>query len=229
MADVFVENILYLGDTRSADDLSVFTKMAPERLCLGCGLRVDEPFAPIATGERKKLFYAAQKLLTFVLHEVSAQTLSEEEAALQIALRPLITNKDGHFVAAVTSMYQSLLEGKTDCPISGVFGAGKTLSAAAMIAGLLVMDPSLTIIIVTKENVAAHAFVKHFLRLGLPESINCLVGRLVGYVEMKKGPANQTALDIPPAFRNDVLRNKRFFFFLLHSRASDQALSVIEV
>ena len=32
VADVFVENILYLGDTRSADDLSVF--------CLGCGLRV---------------------------------------------------------------------------------------------------------------------------------------------------------------------------------------------
>ena len=62
--------------------------------------------------------------------------------------------------------------------------------------------------IVTKENVAAHAFVKHFLRLGLRESINCLVGRLVGYVEMKKGPANQTALDIP-TFRNDVLRSKR--------------------
>ena len=209
VADVFVEHILYLGDTRSADDLAVFTKMAPERLCLGCGLRVDEPFAPIATGERKKLFYAAQKLLTFVLHEVSAQTLSEEEAALKIALRPLIANKDGHFVAAVISMFQSLLEGKTDCPISGVFGAGKTLSAAAMIAGLLVMDPSLKIMIVTKENVAAHAFVKHFLRLELPESINCLVGRLVGYVEMKKGPGNRTALDIPPAFGNDVLRNKQ--------------------
>ena len=44
----------YLGDTKSADDLAVFTKMAPERLCLGCGLRVDEPFAPIATGERNK-------------------------------------------------------------------------------------------------------------------------------------------------------------------------------
>ena len=44
---------------------------------------------------------------------------------------------------------KSLLEGKTDCPISEVFGAGKTLSAAAMIAGLLVMDPSLKIMIVT--------------------------------------------------------------------------------
>ena len=208
VADVFVEDILYLGDTRSADDLAVFTKMAPERLCLGCGLRVDEPFAPIATGERKKLFYAAQKLLTFVLHEVSAQTISEEEA-VKVALRPLIANKDGHFVAAVIAMFQSLLEGKTDCPISGVFGAGKTLSAAAMIAGLLVMDPSLKIMIVTKENVAAHAFARHFLRLELPDSINCLVGRLVGYVEMQKGPANRTVLDIPPAFRNDALRSKQ--------------------
>ena len=93
VADVRVEDILYLGDTRSADDLAVFTKMAPERLCLGCGLRVDEPFAPLATGERKKLFYAAQKLLMFVLHEVSAQTFSEEEAALKAALMPLLPTK----------------------------------------------------------------------------------------------------------------------------------------
>ena len=167
VTDMRVEDILFLGDTRSADDLAVFTGMAPERLCLGCGLRVEEPFAPLATGERKKLFYAAQKLLMFVLREVSAQTFSQEEAALKSALMPLIVNRDGHFVAAVTTMFQSLLEGKTDCPISGVFGAGKTVSAAAMIAGLLVMDPSLKIMIVTKENVAAHAFAKHFLRLGL--------------------------------------------------------------
>ena len=78
-----------------------------------------------------------------------------------------------------------------------------------MIAGLLVMGPSLKIMIVTKENVAAHAFARHFLRLELPDSINCLVGRLVGYVEMQKGPANRTVLDIPPAFRNDVLRSKQ--------------------
>ena len=72
-----------------------------------------------------------------------------------------------------------------------------------MIAGLLVMDPSLKIMIVTKENVAAHAFAK------LPDSINSLVGRLVGYVELQKGPANRTDLDIPPAFRNDALRSKQ--------------------
>ena len=82
------------------------------------------------------------------------------------------------------------------------------LSAAAMIAGLLVMDPTLKIMIVTEENVAAHAFAKHFLRLGLPFSVNSLVG-LVGYVEFQKGSANKTDLDVPPAFRNDVVRCKQ--------------------
>ena len=86
--------------------------MTPERLCLGCGLRVEEPFNPLITGERSKLFAAAQKLLMFVLHDVSAQTHSEEGYALRLALRPLIENGDGHFVAAVTSMVQSLLEGR---------------------------------------------------------------------------------------------------------------------
>ena len=55
--------------------------------------------------------------------------------------------------------------------------------------------------IVTKENVAAHAFAKHFLRLGLPGSINSLMGRLVGCVELQKGPANKkTDLDVPRHF-----------------------------
>ena len=142
-----------------------------------------------------KLFTAAHKLLMFVLHDVSAEAFNDEEHALHAALKPLIGNEDGHFVAAVISLVQSLL-------------AGKTLSAAAMIAGLLVMDPTLKIMIVTKENVAAHAFAKHFLKLGL-DSINSLVGRLVGYVELQKGPANKTDLDVPPAFRNDVLRSKK--------------------
>ena len=208
-AGVMVEDIYHLGDTRSADDLAAFTQMAPERLCLGCGLRVDEPFAPLTARERPKLFAAACKLLTFVLRDVSAQTNSEEEEALKKALAPLIANEDFHFVATVTALVQSLLQGRTDCPISGVFGAGKSRAAAAMIAGLLVMDPTLKIMIVTKGNVAAQAFAPHFLRLELPSSINGLVGRLVGYVELQKGPANKTDLDVPPAFRNDVLRSKQ--------------------
>ena len=75
--------------------------MTPERLCLGCGLRVVEPFSPLATGERMKLFMAAHELLMFVLHDVSAQAFNDEdeERALHVALKPLVGNEDGHFVA----------------------------------------------------------------------------------------------------------------------------------
>ena len=212
-ANILIEDMVFLGDTRSAEELAVFTNMAPERLCLGCGLRVEEKFTPIYPGERGRLFAASVKLLQFALCAVSASAsenkLTEEEGALLKGIRPLVRNPDCHFLAVLTSLVQSILEGRTDCPISGVFGAGKTRAAAAMIEGLLVMDPALKVMVVTKENAAAHAFTKHIESLQLPPSIEDKVGRLVGVTELEKGPASKTGLDVPPAFRNDVLRGKQ--------------------
>ena len=51
----FSLEMIFLGDTRSAEELAVFTNMAPERLCLGCGLQADEKFRPIFSGERGPL------------------------------------------------------------------------------------------------------------------------------------------------------------------------------
>ena len=34
-ANIFIQDMVFLGDTRSAEELAVFTNMAPERLCLG--------------------------------------------------------------------------------------------------------------------------------------------------------------------------------------------------
>ena len=187
--------------------------MAPERLCLGCGLRVDEKFTPIFPGERGPLFAASVKLLQFALRVSSASAfakeLTEEEEALRQAIRPLVMNPDCHFLAVLTVLVQSILEGRTDCPISEVFGAGKTRAAAAMIAGLLVMDPTLKVMVVTKENAAAHAFAKHIESLQLPSSLEEKFGRLVGATELEKGPASQTKLDIVPGYRNTVLRTKQ--------------------
>ena len=78
-----------------------------------------------------------------------------------------------------------------------------------MIAGLVVMDPTLKIMVVTKENAAAHAFAKHIESLRLPFSLEEKFGRLVGATELEKGPASQTKLDVQPDFRNDVLRTKQ--------------------
>lgn len=42
-----IQDLFYLGETRSAEDLAVSTRMTSERLCLGCGLRTDEAFCPL--------------------------------------------------------------------------------------------------------------------------------------------------------------------------------------
>ena len=78
-----------------------------------------------------------------------------------------------------------------------------------MIAGLLVMDPTLKVMVVTKENAAAHAFAKHIESLQLPPSLEEKFGRLVGATELEKGPASQSKLDILPGSRNTVLRTKQ--------------------
>ena len=138
------------------------------------------------------------KLLQFALRASSASASSKEltggEEALLQAIRPLLANPDCHFLAVLTALVQSILEGRTDCPISGVFGAGETRAAAAMIAGLLVMDPTLEVMVVTKENAAAHAFAKHIESLQLPP----LFGREIWQVgweprSLKKAlPANRS-------------------------------------
>ena len=48
------------------------------------------------------------------------------------------------------------------------------------------MDPTLKVMVVTKENAAAHAFTKHVESLQLPPSIQGKVGRLVGATELER-------------------------------------------
>ena len=77
-----------------------------------------------------------------------------------------------------------------------------------MIAGLVVIDSTLKIMVVTKEN-AAHTFAKHIESLQLSSSLEEKFGRLVGATELEKDPASQTKLNVQPGFRNDVLRTKQ--------------------
>ena len=80
----------------------------------------------------------------------------------------LVRNRDGHFLATLSALKLLQLEGKTDCPISVVFGAGKTRAAAATVAGLITVAPTLKIMILAKENVASQTFADRFERLNLP-------------------------------------------------------------
>ena len=194
----FISKIFSISEkTRSIEDLTVLTRMPAERLCLGCGIRTNEVFfCPILPGERANLFKAASRLLRLLLNDQELE-LTDEERYLQTILGPLARCALGHLLATVSALLLSLVEGKTDCPISGVFGAGKTRAAAATIAGLITVDPSLRIMVLTKENVASQAFAEHILRLELPPHIKALFGRLVGYMALHHGTTRKTELDIP--------------------------------
>ena len=135
--------------------------------------------------------------------------VTDDEKQIREALLPLVHNRDGHFLATLSALLLSLLEGKTDCPISGVFGAGKTRAAAAIIAGLITVDPSLKIMILTKENVASQAFAEHIIGLSLPSWIENKIGRLVGFMALQNQTTSNTKLDIPTAHRHDVLSSKQ--------------------
>ena len=124
----------------------------------------------------------------------SCSTHNDAEEALWYAMHPLLCNPDEHVLSTIGALVLVLLEGGTDLPISGVFGAGKTRSAAILVVGLLVFEPNLNLMIITKENVAAQACAEHIEALGLPPSITSKIGRLVGYMELKKNKTNKTTL-----------------------------------
>ena len=211
---VRMHHIELLGDTRSADDLGVFCTMPAERLCIGCGLTSSERPTGTHPNQKALLREAAIKLLSAILLPDQQEGDNEEVLAFKKVCQELRQQHDGHFLSMVSSLVFAILTGRTDLCISGVFGAGKTRAAAALIAGLMIMDPSLNLMVMTKENTAAKAFTDHLLSLQLPQSVYDRAGRIVGYLETKKGASHKTKLDIEQEKRNDVLRGKKLLHWL---------------
>ena len=201
------QNIYHIGDTKSAQELEVFLRMSRERLRLCCGLQCTDRLHVNGPRQRQKLFTAALKLLWFAVGIDSVQCENAAQVALHAAILPLLRLEDGHVLATLSAIVLALCEGRTGLAISGVFGAGKTRSAAVLLAGLLVFDPSLKLMVLTKENIAAHAVAEHLVSLQMPDYIQEKMGRIVGYYERgRKG--SYTPLDILPSNRNHVLRQK---------------------
>ena len=201
------QNIYHIGDTKSAQELEVFLRMSRERLRLCCGLQCTDRLHPNGPRQRQKLFHAALKLLWFAIGIETVRCENAAQVALHAAIRPLLRLEDGHVLATLSAIVLALCEGRTGLAISGVFGAGKTRSAAVLLAGLLVFDPSLKLMVLTKENIAAHAVAEHLVSLQMPDFLQEKMGRLVGYYEQNR-KGSYTPLDILPSNRNQVIRQK---------------------
>ena len=181
----------------------------PERLTIGCGLFNPERSEGSHPNQKGLLRDAAIKLLCTILTPEQNDRDDEEVASYKKVCKELRQQNDGHFLSMVTSLVLAILTGRTDLCVSGVFGAGKTRAAAALIAGLMIMEPALNLMVMTKENTAAKPFADHLLSLQLPDTVYARAGRIVGFLETKKGASHQTTLDVEQAKRNDVLREKK--------------------
>ena len=201
------QNIYHIGDTKSAQELGAGA-VHWDVSCQCTGSHSTTSTFHGTYGERpQKLFTAALKLLWFAIGIETVRCENEAQIALHAALLPLLRLEDGHVLATLSAIVLALCEGRTGLAISGVFGAGKTRSAAALLAGLLVFDPSLQLMVLTKENIAAHAVAEHLVSLQMPDYLQEKMGRLVGYYEQNR-KGSYTPLDILPSNRNQVIRQK---------------------
>ena len=73
----------------------------------------------------------------------------------------------------------------------------------------LVFEPNLNLMVLTKENVAAQAFAEHIEGPNMPPCVTSKIGRLVGYMELKKNRTKGTSLDVTSENRHEVLKQKR--------------------
>ena len=131
-----------------------------------------------------------------------AETLSH-------VFKPLVELPDRHLLASAVGLTLALITGRTDLCSAGVFGAGKTRAAAAVIVGLIAIDPTLSIMICTKESAAAQAVAEHIVSMHLPDALLAKFGRLIGFHEAQKGASARTAIDVGSQNRNQVLRGKQ--------------------
>ena len=177
--------------------------MSRERLRLCCGLQCTDRLHPNGPRQRQKLYTAALKLLWFAVGIDSVQCENAAQVALHAAIRPLLRLEDGHVLATLSAIVLALCEGRTGLAISGVFGAGKTRSAAVLLAGLLVFDPSLKLMVLTKENIAAHAVAEHLVSLQMPDYIQ----EKMGPIGTRSSGRSHSSLDAEVGFNKNVVSN----------------------
>ncbi len=108
-ANITLEQMYLIGDSRSAHELEVFINMPIQRLRVGCGLQCTLPHLPLGPSSRPQLFSAAVKLLRFALCSYSTRATNSAEEALWRALYPLLWNPDEHVMATLAAVVFGLL------------------------------------------------------------------------------------------------------------------------
>ena len=220
---VVLEDLVFLGDTRSRYELLVFAQANPARLPLAMGLvQPDIPARRMANDRKVQLTDALVRILVRFLTPVTVETDLLHDKYYRERLLPLAAHGDGHVLAVTVAMLLAILTGRSDLCIAGVFGAGKARSLAVLLIVLSCELTDFTAIVYTKENVAAKALADQLCDLA-PPTLGRL-GRLIGRIEEGKGAAYASQIDVRCSDRNRIISNRSILIATGGSAAAEMAM-----
>ena len=205
---IVLEQLAFLGDTRSRRELLVFAQANPSRLPLTMGiLQPAIPVRRMASERKTKLNDALVRILRRFLTPATVTLPGLHDLYLRDNLLALAGHGDGHVLTVTVALLLAILTGRSDLCIAGVFGAGKTRSLAVLLIALSCELDDFSAVVFTKENVAAKALADQVSDLSPPTLAQ--FGRLLGRIEEGKGEAYATRIDVRCSDRNRIISSKR--------------------
>ena len=220
---IVLEELAFLGDTRSRCELLVFAQANPARLPLTMGiLQPDIPVRRMMSERRTKLTDALVRVLRRFLTPIGVSLPGAHDCYMRDCLLALAGHGDGHVLTVAVALLLAILTGRSDLCIAGVFGAGKTRSLAVLLIALSCELEDFYAVVYTKENVAAKALADQISDLTPPTQST--FGRLLGRIEEGKGEAYATKIDVRCSDRNRVIAEKRILIATGGSATADMAM-----
>ena len=203
-----LQQLTFLGDTRSRRELLVFAQANPSRLPLAMG--ISQPGIPVrrmAADRKTKVTDALVRILRRFLTPVTIPMDGLHDQYFREGLLETAGHRDGHVLAVAIALLLAILTGRSDLCIAGVFGAGKTRSLAILLIALSCELEDFSAVVFTKENVAAKALADQISDMRPPTQT--YFGRLLGRIEEGKGEAYATRMDVRCSDRNRIIAQKR--------------------
>ena len=201
LASLALEQLFFLGDTRSRYELQVFAQANAARLPLTMGIL--QPGIPVRRMSNDRKTQSTDALVRIVRRFLTPATIElegEYDQYMRDRLLVLAGHGDGHVLTVLVAVLLAVLTGRSDLCIAGVFGAGKTRSLAVLLIALSCEIKDFSAVIYTKENVAAKALADQIADFAPPTQFE--FGRLLGGIEEGKGEAYATKIDVRCSDRN---------------------------
>ena len=119
---VVMEEMAFLGDTRSRCELLVFAQANPARLPLTMGiLQPNIPVRRMMSERRTKLTDALVRVLCRLLTPIGVAIPGPHDEYMRDSLLPLAAHGDGHVLTVAVALLMAILTGRSDLCIAGVF------------------------------------------------------------------------------------------------------------